>query len=226
MVACGGSDIMIRKLLSIIASSRRSTSILLAYWSFDGDSTDSVGGANGTDTAITYSAGQINDAAFFVEASDSDIDTPFAIDWKNRDWTITIWSNMTGDNSIKGIVSNRSTGIVSGGWVTLGVHDDLLYLETDGGITFSATDNFNPSGQGWQFYTITYDSGSGLLSLFRNTVACGTDSTGEPGGIGNKIGFGRWFIDGQNWEGGIDQCKIWNKVLTSGEMTDEYNLGI
>jgi len=78
----------------------------------------------------------------------------------------------------------------------------------------------------WYHAAITYDSGtsSSNCEMFVQGVSVGTESKSSGFSFDNKQGIGANLQDNsQVFDGTIDDCRIYNRVLTASEISDIYN---
>lgn len=81
---------------------------LTAYWTFDADSTSQVGSFNGTDTAITYTAGKFSNAATFNGTTSKIVIADNASLKPTGEFTIGCWFKKTGAGTLKCIFQSYS----------------------------------------------------------------------------------------------------------------------
>lgn len=199
----------------------------IATYMLNGSSADLSGNYNGTDTNITYTSSHFGQSASFNGSSSF----------------ITLPGNML--NSLTAISASawvyRRTGssdnyeyILSGGISVSGqrygiaVNDagssgtDNKFYITDGATTFHTNTvcNYNTwyhvvytwSGTELKFYV------NGSLDSTFTAVSCNFQSSGN----GHKIG--EYHHNGNyEWEGEIDQVRIFNKAISASEVTTLYN---
>lgn len=129
---------MIKSLITLLLLLFLSTPLraaLIAYWPMDGNSTDSVGGHNGTDTDVTYVAGKFGSAASF-NGTTSRINIGSATDIDNLGYgkavTFAAWVNLTGWGESPGTPSSGDGTIFGKSNTSLSVDDaaDTLNFAT------------------------------------------------------------------------------------------------
>lgn len=103
-------------------------------------------------------------------------------------------------------------------------------VSTDGTNTDAVT-GFTPALDTWYHLTATYDSVAGEIELFVDGVSQGTASTAT-GGIfdpSQPLIFGQFLNAGgsASWQflGRLDECGIWDRVLSQAEIDLLYNSG-
>ena len=188
---------------------------IVSYYKFDGDATDSAGSNDGTvDGATGTGSGKIDDAYSFDGGDVIDTNTQIIND-ANKSWTISFWANQTtsnGDN--KSMISqSRISTYITNTTVTFQVYDGSWQR-----ITKNISAGFN-------HIVAIYNDTTGKMRLLINNSAASDIDVGtallltEQTGIGNRTTGGDGFI------GVIDEVGIWDRALTSDEITELYNSG-
>ncbi len=213
---------MIGSTLLLAAAAQSSLlSGLLAYWKLDGNSNNVIGGAAGTDNAITYNAGngKIVQGAGFVAASLSNILTSFTPPLGAAPRTIACWLRLDASQ-----VSKHLWGYGSAGG------QDALNLTIWSGGQFSALTHGSvntyttPVIGTW--YSVVFEyNGTQLLATINNvaqtpwTIALTTVSS-------TPFSMGAGPFGGFNFPSmSMDEVGIWDRVWTPAEHTTWYNAG-
>lgn len=198
---------------------------LTAYYTLEGNSTDNSGNSHtGTDTSITYSSGngKISQGAGF-NGSSSYISIPsYTV---GASWSISMWIKQSSGDVGEAIARDESAG-------SRGMS---LYCDSSGFAlsTFNTSNTNYDTGiysithQGnWTHVVAIYEAGVNARIIVNNntprTVACTGNSKDT-----NDITIGRRNYPGSNiyFTGAIDEVGVWNRVLTSTEITELYNSG-
>ena len=145
-------------------------------------------------------------------------------------FTLSAWINprSLGENG-NGHIISKSTGAAGQGGFAFRVRSvDKLAL-----IVNNGTDVSPPSGtlvfNTWQHALVTVDS-SAVVTFYINGVQTGTPAATAPLSgitttnslvIGNRSG-----TTDRTFDGGIDEVRIWNRVLTAQEITDLHFSGL
>lgn len=199
---------------------------LVAYYKFDGNTLDSIGVNNGTGTAISYSYGQVNQAAVF-NGTTSFVDCGFdtSLDFTTA-MTASCWiqtpTRQNGGYIFSRIwlfgntvyafsldfssVTFRLRGISGSTNMNWGVtyHDDMPH---------HLACTLNGSGM-----TIYYDGLSAATGPFIGAVL---QPTSDPLYLGN-----RWAnISLDYYSGKTDELAFWNRCLSADEIKKVYNGG-
>lgn len=186
--------------------------VVYAY-DFEGNSFDSAGSANGTDTNVIYgpSYGKINEGVNF-DGLTSYITVPsFTIP---NDFTISFWI----DPAIQVTPENTLIGNGLGGDGIYILKTDLLVFTQFNGVQrFSA-----PQSAGvWVNVTVTFTGGSSQLWMNAVTVGSPAAYTSVTGiqAIGGSL-------TGLLYQGNMDCLTMWNRALSNDEIIYLYNLGL
>jgi hypothetical protein len=204
---------------------------LLAYWSFDSNANDYSGhGFDGTATGtISIVDRNLNNAAFgfdgftsFVSVADNT-----ALRLNNTDFTLNAWVKLTSVGAAVQILAKRSSTPAGYGWsvTTTGT----TFFGAGGGTTMSYGGTALTAGV-WHMVTLTYKSTSasaGTVTHYVDGVASGTPVTGFPtpnSAVTNALVIGRDNL-GANYyfNGGIDDVRIYNKLLSTTDITKLFS---
>ncbi len=206
------------------------TSGLLGYWTFDEDTGTiahdiSGNGNNGTVNGATWTAGKINSALSF-NGSTTDVVTgniglgnAFSISaWVNAAVTTQIGygriaETQYNDGFYLGVNASgvKYKMIVNGATGATGTCG-AVYGCAEGGTVTS----------GWHLVTGAYDGTTARLYVDQTQVA--TETFKAPAGVSLPLYIGRYFgSSGSGWNGGIDEVRVYNRALTSAEVSAIYN---
>lgn len=196
---------------------------IVSYWKLDGNSNDSVGTNNGTDTAISYSIanGKIGQGAGF-NGSSSKIEIASSSGLNSPNWTANWWANINTVNTFNPTFS-KGPGDVSG-FLTLsrGTGKYSMTIGSAGGqneLQFSAS----LSNATYYMFTATYDGTTFKIYLngaFVTSVAA-TYTTNA-----SNLEFGTSASLAQFLTGDMDEVGFWSRALTVAEVTKLYNGGL
>ncbi|MCL5098409.1 MAG: SUMF1/EgtB/PvdO family nonheme iron enzyme [Candidatus Omnitrophica bacterium] len=135
--------------------------------------------------------------------------------WSGTDWELYVVAALDRDapDNWRGIIGNRF-GAGKGYWWTLGTQDNGdLYLELGAGVGVTAPIKARDSGL--QIYHVTKTGPQ--FSLDRNLTRIGIASQLNAGGPDNQLRIGRWFGEGQEWNGFICEIILYNRNLNGNE---------
>jgi len=195
---------------------------LISYYSLEHNAKDSVGSNDGTITGATSIGGKIASGYDFNGSSDY-ITLPTMNDGS---FSISMWINADSITANRRVFdmkeASQNRGIrayFNGTSLVTNVYDDTTSSSvTTTGITTSA---------GWQHLVITSNSTGDLIVYIDNTNK-GTDSTG--GAMvaptdGKLLYICQSGSSGDYFDGLMDEVGIWNRALSSTEVTSLYNSG-
>jgi len=201
----------------------------VATYRLNGDATDLSGNYNGTATSVTYVTGKFGDAGSFNGTS-SFIDTNYTIPASST-YSVSVWFKTNssvrqtlfsdydsggGDKYARAslIIQNNgkfqfSLGNGSSAWSDITTVDSTPYIDNN-----------------WHNLVLVINGTSVKLYADGNTTPIGDlTSTVSAGTVGTQsVAFGRpgesdsLYLDGQ-----LDQVRIFNKAITSAEVTTLYN---
>ena len=196
---------------------------LISYWKMDGNSIDSKGTNNGSDSNMTYSYtnSKLNQNAVF-NGTNSKINIPSSssLNSPSSALTYSIWIN-----------SNITTSQIVAIKYIVGASGDYFFSINSGAWRAASAGGtgtiVNPTSFTtgiWYHLCLTWSSGI-LLTFYINGVLVGTDNT--PGNISStnfSMDIGSYNAS-TFFNGKIDEIALWNRVLTQNEISQLYNNG-
>jgi len=202
---------------------------LVGWWKFDeGNGTiayDSAGHNNGAISGgAAWTTGQINGALNFDGSDDyvsvPDIDN--SLDMDNQ-MTITAWIMLNNDSEIYSIVDKQPSEAGSGNYHFLIMSSGLYLLHQTGtGEEAGYVSTSSVTAGVWQHVAVTLKEGDSVKFYINGTPA-GTSQTETFGFVNNGpvlIGTSSDFAI--PFDGAIDEVRIYNRVLTAGEVASLY----
>jgi hypothetical protein len=185
---------------------------------------------------VTSVAGKVGNAAFFVGANNewlSHLDST-ELSRGNFDWTFVCWSKATGPLSPNMVIASQWS-LTPGNqrswrlWYNASIGRYEFEVSGNGTATQALADSAfgSPPTNVWHFHVVIHDSTNNIISIQTqagppNTLAYTLgvfDSTG-PFDIG-----GRGTAGSDGWDGAIDEAGLWDRVLTTTEISYLYNSG-
>jgi hypothetical protein len=206
---------------------------LVAYYKMDGNSNDSVGSANGTDSDISYVAAKFGQGASFngsnseIGLTNSTVRSTFS---GTNNYTFSTWIKTSSDKAIiiQGTSNRRSSWhynaikveIYEGGYLNIGRGSGSGWTEN---IAVSGT----LSNGNWNHVVVTYD-GSNMIGYVNETQVVSVSSSFSATNPTDWFGLGVYKSENfvvKRFNGLIDEVGIWSRALTSDEITQLYNNG-
>ena len=195
---------------------------LVSYYKLDessGDAIDSAGSNDGTVNGATQGVtGKINTAYDF---DGNDYISCGTQSLANNSFSISVWiaADSTSCNYAVGQGTNSSRrGLHFGRRSSNGKFTFAFFADDLDSSTSVATDGT------WEHWVGTYDASTNSRKLYRNGVLDSSDTAG-----GDYIGTGTLYIarsyTTSYFYGKIDEVGIWDRALTSSEITELYNSG-
>lgn len=210
-----------------------------ALYHMNGDSVDASGnGHNGTDTGMTYPlSGKFLNAARFTNTYPTNGSSISATVNNLGTWSVNFWINTSST-----IGGTGDWGVFSvGHWS--GTGDWTTHIDNNSGsknrmdnqgynnTTDPNEDSVDIAAGSWKMYTITYDGTNKVIKTYidgtldKNITSSPTFNTIN---FGVEFYIGTWLV-GSNYRGMnngyIDEFVLWNKVLSSTEVTALWNSG-
>ena len=200
----------------------------VALYNFHSDATDLTGNYTGTESNITYSSGNYGQAAVF-NGSSSKIELPSALsDGTTSDADcISFWFNVGAE-----VTSSTTSNEIMQFAGTSSLTGKIALGSTSGhmsGETFSVTHNVSgvytysqtniPAG--WNHAVVQWNSGTSKWDIYINGTAHTTYTVGTNAQGKFKLKFGN--RSSNYYTGSLDQIRIFNKSLSSSEVTQLYN---
>lgn len=209
---------------------------LVSYYKLDGNSSDSIGGNNGTDTAISYSTanGKLIQGAG-MNGTTSNITSASSAFAFNGNITVSAWVNPSAIPTTGNFMS-----LIARFTNTAGQFGYDLRLECPSGVN---TVNFNivTAGSvnvvcsvaktltlGTWYHLMGINDGTNSYLYINGALAATTVGINDGiatnnlyfGAINYNAGITRYF------SGAIDEIGIWRRALTASEVTQIYNNGV
>lgn len=186
---------------------------------------DSTGTANGTAYAntSTMSAAGVIGRSFTFDGADSEVDCGSDFIGTTA-ITACAWINATSFGE------GTKASVIDNGRFTMRVNtaDDIMQLYSDGSTEAKSATNSVVTGV-WQFWAITRTAATpAVTNFYLNGVLNGTadQSSGNPTA-------GVWYVHlGNNddrtrtFDGSMDDVRVYNEVLTAGQIWDLYMAGL
>jgi len=146
-------------------------------------------------------------------------------DWDFENFTISVWFNRTIDPPVRQRLISHQDG------------DEQWALYTDGGDTIefgSSQDGLGDNvcyvdvdlndGQ-WHNIIVIRNMGTNI-KMYIDGVENDTCAVGEAAyNIAETLEIGRYISGGEYWNGTMDEIGIWNRTLSSSEVSELYNSG-
>ena len=213
------------------------TTSLVSYWDFEEtsagtaqvDRRDRHGSNDLTDNNTTASAtGKIGNGADFERSNNEYLSisdgSQTGLDI-TTDRSFNFWFKFE-DTSTQSFITKW--GANDGFWIDW-LNDNTLRFRTssDGSSAYTSTVSWTPTASTWYMITYTYDMSAGEVKFYVNGSQQGSTQTGhdttvnnstETFRVGNNSGSG--YLDGL-----MDELGVWDKILTSTEVSDLYNSG-
>lgn len=207
---------------------------LVGHWKLDGDATDSsYQGNDGTVTGATSNSnGRIN-GAYDFDGSGDNINMGDVLDLDTNNISISAWVKTNTTNKYMAVVSKKNSGGISSGYHFFLDTAEVLRFQIGNGtnstVIYTNDTDLIQDGE-WHHIVTVVDRGD--ASNWEIYVDGSIVDTTKPTLLfAESIGNPRDFIIGDadagsyDWNGEIDDVRVYNKVLTSDEISDLYSDG-
>lgn len=131
-------------------------------------------------------------------------------------WTVSSWVNIDTVTSAgaRYLISGLNNGVAVE-WFDSGT---LLYL--NGGVDDYYTYGSSIEGSGWVMLSFVFRNSDGYRKIYSNDTEI---TTSGPNNTSTPAGNSATFIIGDNMRGKISNIMMYNRLLTSTEITQNYN---
>lgn len=214
------------------------TTGLIAAYNFEGNSNDSVGTNNGTDTAITYSVanGKVGQGAGF-NGTTSRINFTDTSAWRpTGTFSVAIWIKSTSTSQM-GLISNAliNTGDNSGWFIDISaatIGQTRFFIATANGTTasnsiYSTGTTYNDGS--WHLIGATYDGTNMYLYMDGYSAATPVASSAVSYDTTENPILGALYVNAAYvlpFNGSMDVAILYNRALSASEHLQLYNGGM
>jgi hypothetical protein len=207
---------------------------LVVYYPFGGNANDASGnGNNGTVLGATLTADRNSNANSAYSTMAGYIEVPHNSSLNVSDFTVTAWFRADDFSESYGVLVGKdyttsyAIGIGAGASTVCpappGTFRRMVVYVNNVGLAFTASDF---SCNTWHHVAVTYNNTSGVSELYVNGALSGT-VTFSSGGLGAStypMGIGRDGRWNDRFHGAIDEVRVYNRVLSAGEIQSVYLL--
>jgi hypothetical protein len=201
------------------------TDNLVSYWKLDessGNAADSVGSNTLTNTDVTYAAGKINNGAVF-DGSDAYLTGSTSA---YQVFTYNAWVYNNDHSAVHTIKAGQYAG--SNGAPQFRIETDQKLGLIKQGVSVIGYSTGTIPDDTWTMATVTYDA-SGNYVFYINGSASGS-GTNLQTFLDKNILIGAQQSDTsayvEEMNGNIDEVGIWDRAISSTEVTSLYNSGV
>ena len=231
----GVGRVGIRNYVSPIPQASTLINGLIHAWNANGNANDSIGGLNGTLTngALATGAPKLGSGSFSFDGINDVVDFPNNSWNLAGDFSVSFWMNPSNNGSYRMMVENFNYTGLFFGWYISHVGSSILFDIFNGtGDTASRlmTPGYSIQTGQWQHITLVRKAGVGS-SIYINGVLSAQNTSVinpvyHPTVNYSKLGA-ETISGGANYylyNGLMDGVSIWNRALTSAEITELYGL--
>jgi hypothetical protein len=211
---------------------------LYAVYKGESNANDSLGTYNGTaQGGLTYSAGKSGNA-FTFNGTNAYVSLPNNSMNFTGDFSINLWVNIVENGTLQTLLACKAyDGINAWGFSLFNIGTTRFDISngTSTGVTLVEPGTNNPYNT-WYMITITRKTSTGTKIYYNGTLTASNTSTVNPvyNPTTNKCTIGAYDLTYPISVGvlyycangtKIDELNVWNKELTSTEVTTLYNTG-
>ena len=190
---------------------------------------------------VTYEnyafAATYNYAPFFTATGSNKLDVPNAPNLRLSSFTVATWFKTTANFPDEGVMVNKGgLGSESSGanqnyglWFTPSERLQGGFETTGGTNRYITSANAYNDGQ-WHHGVVTFDNPNNIVRLFVDGRQIGTlSTTSNPDNTGSqplRIAGNAQSLTEDFFIGQLDEVGVWNRTLTSAEITSLMNTGL
>lgn len=202
--------------------SSESKNNLVAYYSFNGNADDELENFDGSVVSANLMAGVVNQCYNFDGENEYITYPTLNKTCSDKNWSVSIWFNPLSSSSDKMI------------WHPRGECDEAIWITPTGRLRFVTYDgniNYLESSfltySVWHQVVVTHIANTTEYNVYIDGSLQMSGSLPNPDLKTDTNVIGRQPTSDLNrpFKGGIDELGIWNRVLTSEEVTELYNNG-
>lgn len=202
-----------------------------SYFKLDessGNASDSVGSNTLTNTgSATYSSGKINNGVNFTATTMYlGNGSPANLPTGQQEFTMACWVNFTNFSTARYFFSIGGTA--NNARACIRCDSSTAWFIDDNGVGTGFPAVSAMSTGTWYHIVYTYPGSGNVYTAYLNGTSIGTANNTRPPNLGTSnlsIGSGNNASNSANLVGSMDEVGVWNRVLTTGEITSLYNSG-
>jgi len=206
----------------------------VARWTFDdadtsGSTAIDVWGANdGTITGATTGATGANQTyntneAYDFDGTDDHVTAPLPLSG-SVDVSLSFWLNTGSTTGTRGIVQ-MGTGDSNNESAFGVIIINGTYQIAGFGGSFDFDTDISTSTNSWEFITATYNSSTDAVTFYVDGVQQASTTLGYTINSSGDTQIGREIDNSDNYDGSLDDIRVYSKELTSTQVSDLYNTG-
>lgn len=212
------------------------TTGLVGWWKFDEASSGTCTGASALDSSgnsytgtcsgsPTYVAGKIGKGALSLNGSGQYVTASGSLlnNWSSTGESASCWFQITGSMGSYGRLLEKGA---NNEWTIITNLSSTGYISVQqlgsNGILFTTAANYNDSH--WHQLVLTISSAA-FVSLYIDGTLTNSASSTMPGSLTGTLNIGQYGGGGYNWNGYIDDVRIYTRALSTSDVTQLYSYG-
>lgn len=201
----------------------------VSHWPANGNANDAVGTNHGTMmNGATFAVGRIGQA-FSFDGLDDFVFVPASSNWAfgTGDFTVDFWMYGSTNDDRRPLINNRrNLNPGNENMWAIEIYNVANRVEFHSGRSILLTATNLLTSSSWNYIAVTRSSST--LSIYINGVLSGSVSNSNDFSEINDLQIGRDILPlsdlgGKSFQGLIDEVAIFNRALTSQEVSDRYN---
>ena len=202
----------------------------VALYNFHSDATDLTGNNTGTESNITYGSGKHGQGAVF-NGSTSTIDINATatkpIDFSSEVFSVSLWikvNSLSHENTFLGkygVTANAATHRTI--LMKIDTSGRFVVIENDGSSIYTQTSTATISTNTYMFFAYTRNGSTSKIYINNNSAESQSRTNTIKNGSTQELTIGGVRTGVTDLDGKIDQVRIFNKELSSSEITQLYN---
>ena len=190
---------------------------LTHYYTFDSDASDSVGSVDGTVSGATNTTGKINNGYLF-DGSNDYITIPASATNNLSTGTISLWLKMHDETLDYNIFAKDSANFRA----QYSNSNDDVYFKVNGETNIYT--DVNVDWTQWHFLVFTWDGETKRIYVDGSEAMNASTTNSSP--TSGDLYLGHNSVDtNEILYGTMDEVGIWDRALSSAEVTELYNTG-
>jgi hypothetical protein len=150
------------------------------------------------------------------------------LDLGDQDMTLAAWIYPEEENTFRPIIAKVTSASEKEYALVVQTANQLQFeIETSGnGAAVSSPDNAVPKNQ-WSHIAATYNDATREVKLYVNGVEQSTSGSilADPVNFAQDLQIGSFDYNGSFFKGGIDEVRIYDRILASDEVSQIYQIG-
>lgn len=201
---------------------------LVSFYKMNGDSSDFVGGYDGTDTSVSYVTGFNGDCASFNGTTSNIVvgdESTYSYMQNTGNFTIAFWYKVVATGVLEYFMGNTPTSAEKGFFIAKNSDGSLFFVFVNGDSNPDSLINITVSSvftdTEWHHLAITSDKAANACSVYKDGTFLYSEGVGtlSTGNSTRTLKIGQIQNTGTNFYNGLlDDLGFWNRPLSQNEI--------